>query len=101
MTDNNHAAESADHSNCRETVDCNEHGPSYETFVCKHLVAQPHQVWFSCEPTKDDPWPDAWCSECNLTFEANGNEWLDGEPEITLLCHHCYDSLRARSKMVT
>lgn len=81
----------------RGEIKCNQHGRAYETFVCEHLAAQPNQKWYSNEPTRDEPWPDAWCADCNLILEANNGEWQDHEPKIKLLCHRCYESFRAGS----
>jgi hypothetical protein len=81
----------------RDKVNCSEDSWGYESFVCRHLFENPAQEWFSREPTKSNPWPDAWCSSCDAIFVRDG-EWNDDNSactEIRLICHHCYERRRA------
>jgi len=80
------------------SLHCAEHGNAYETFICAHLLRAPDQLWCSREPTAENPWPDAWCSECDLQFRRFGewNEQNEGQVPIKLLCHQCYLRLRAQ-----
>jgi hypothetical protein len=83
----------------KKTVACGTHGHGEQTFICEHLVTQPEQPWFSNPPTDEDRWPDAWCAQCERVFQEEG-EWNDQNSnrlKIKLLCHRCYESLRARS----
>jgi hypothetical protein len=80
-----------------KTIKCAAHGLGQETFVCVHLAAQPNQEWFSDLPTSSNPWPDAWCTECEEVFQEQG-EWNDKNASrlrVKLLCHHCYEHFRA------
>lgn len=73
-------------------VECAEHGPNQETFVCHHLV---HGQRLGCHyfSELDNPRPDAWCSKCEeIRVEHDG--W-NGESEkltkVVVLCGACYD----------
>ena len=82
-----------------EKIDCDVDGWGYDAFVCQHLFHNPNQTWFSREPTSDNPWPDAWCSECDRVFMRDG-EWNDdnsGCTSIKLLCHFCYERKRTQA----
>jgi len=78
------------------TIHCDEHGQAYQTFVCEHLLKDPRQQWCSREPAAENPWPDAWCVECDKEFQRVGewNEENEGKVPIKLLCHHCYTRRR-------
>ena len=74
------------------------HGAGFRTFVCEHLASNPAQRWFSGAPNDADKWPDAWCSECDIFFQQEG-EWNDrNQPKtrIKLVCHYCYETLRSQ-----
>jgi hypothetical protein len=79
------------------TIQCNEHGSAYETFICEHLLKDPQQLWCSREPTAENPWPDAWCQQCDKEFQRFGewNEENEDKVPIKLICHHCYLKRRA------
>jgi hypothetical protein len=82
----------------KRTVVCSTHGQGTQTFICEHLVARPGQQWFSNTPTPEDRWPDAWCTLCEQFYQEQG-EWNDSNSErikIKLLCHRCYELLRAQ-----
>ena len=55
-------------------MNCNEHGPAQEAFVCEHLLKAPHQLWCSSAPSTENPHPDSWCLECDRVFQEQG-EW--------------------------
>jgi hypothetical protein len=77
-------------------IDCGIHGEAQKAFVCEHLVSNPEQQWFSDRPAPSNPWPDAWCAQCDEIYQEQG-EWNDTNEErtkIKLLCHLCYESLR-------
>jgi hypothetical protein len=81
---------------------CATHGSGFETFACEHLISNPAQMWFSETPNTENKWPDAWCAACNVFFEHEG-EWNDkneSNAKIKLLCHHCYERLRAQDNSV-
>jgi hypothetical protein len=85
----------------RATVNCAEHGPQQETFVCQHIVEglrDGRRVGFFSAIDPDNPRPDAWCSECHTRLQRCGGDWV-GEAQAQLgakvLCGACYD--RAKS----
>lgn len=84
-------------------LECGTHGVGYQTFVCEHLFADPAQTWFSDDPTESSNWPDAWCARCNDLF-LQQREWNDKNEsslKIKLLCHRCYEMIRAKAKNIT
>ncbi|MFN8392970.1 MAG: hypothetical protein U0136_21935 [Bdellovibrionota bacterium] len=81
-------------------ITCAEHGEARATFVCKHLMHATKVEWISSSPTPEDPWPDAWCADCNKAFEVEGR-WTDAamalvSDDIRAICHTCYERARAR-----
>ena len=95
FTDISFAEDSRNH---RPHIECDSHGQGYQAFVCEHLMVNPNQEWFSDDPTTEDPWPDAWCKECQAVFEEQG-EWNDENSfklRVKVVCHHCYEVLRLR-----
>jgi len=52
------------------------------------------------EPSEEEPFPDAWCDDCNLIFQAHGgwNEESEKLVSISLLCSGCYELARIRNK---
>src|SRR5260370_32099972 len=48
-------------------MQCATHGECQETFVCTHLLGETAGLGFNRnEPTKDNPFPDAWVDNCAL-----------------------------------
>jgi len=82
-----------------DAVICSTHGSSGATFVCKHLAEKPVQRWCCGYPEEDSPWPDAWCEECNVAYEQEGewNERNEVAANIKVLCSGCYDDGIAKS----
>jgi hypothetical protein len=82
-----------------DDVTCEEHGTATATYVCSHLATNPVQRWHSDRASKDNPWPDAWCNQCNAMFLREG-EWNDrnsDEVDLRILCHHCYEAASGKS----
>jgi hypothetical protein len=83
-----------------ETVQCNTHGETEQTFVCTHLVEETSGLGFNRdEPDEENPFPDAWCDNCELIHAAHG-DWSDEAQELTkivLLCSGCYERARIRN----
>jgi hypothetical protein len=80
-------------------VNCEEHGKADVTFVCAHLIADPVQRWHCARASTDNPWPDAWCDQCNEAYLREG-EWNENNEtcvDIEILCHHCYEQLLGKS----
>ena len=79
---------------------CDYHGEGEATFVCSHLAEGPSGVGFNSDvPTEEDPFPDAWCDDCDLILEAH-HGWTDESEkliEIRLLCSRCYELCRIRN----
>lgn len=78
---------------------CEEHGSATMVFVCSHLLEEPIQRWHSGCPSPENPWPDAWCDQCNAAFLKEG-EWNAKNSDMTdirPLCHHCYELARGAS----
>jgi hypothetical protein len=87
----------------RSQIECDQHGSGCAAYVCQHIFANPKQEWFSDNPTPTDPWPDAWCTECDRLYQAEG-EWNDSNSEtlkIKLICHHCYESFKTQQTSST
>ena|SRR5215813_5074903 len=79
---------------------CEIHGESDETFVCSHLTGGTAGLGFNRNETSaDDPFPDAWCDDCELIREAHGgwNEQSEKLASIRLLCSGCYERARVRN----
>jgi hypothetical protein len=85
-------------------VQCNTHGEREEAFVCTHLVGEGTGLGFHCDvPSAENPFPDAWCDNCELIREAHG-EWNDEAQKlskISLLCSGCYERARIRNTRPT
>ena len=80
-------------------ITCKEHGEARSTYTCSHLAADPVQRWHSARASADNPWPDAWCDQCNTSFLREG-EWNDrnsADVDLRVLCHHCYEDASAKS----
>ena len=46
-----------------------------------------------------NPWPDAWCDQCNAKFLQEG-EWNDrnsADLDLRILCHLCYERASGKS----
>jgi hypothetical protein len=83
-----------------DKIQCATHGECDETFVCTHLVGETVGLGFNCEkPRVDNPFPDAWCDDCQIIFAAHGG-WTDAAQALTkivLLCSGCYERARIRN----
>lgn len=81
-------------------IQCKTHGECEQTFVCTHLAGKAIALGFNCdEPTSGNPYPDAWCDDCELIRAAHGNWNEESERlvKISLLCSGCYDRSRIRN----
>ena len=82
----------------KDTIKCGEHDVGIATFICEHLSVEPNQEWFSDARTEIDPWPDAWCGQCENIFQEE-NGWNDNNTskrKIVAICNQCYERLRAQ-----
>lgn len=85
-----------------ESMECHQHGKARITYVCRHLIEGTNTDWYSEKPSTSKPWPDAWCGVCQQHFEEEG-EWNEISEEaadlvknIKIVCHHCYEGIRAK-----
>jgi hypothetical protein len=86
------------------TVQCSTHGESQKSFVCTHLTSEAAGLGFNRdEPRADNPFPDAWCDDCEIVRAAHGgwNEESEKLTKITLLCSGCYERSRIRNTRTT
>ncbi|HTX41638.1 MAG TPA: DUF2199 domain-containing protein [Acidobacteriaceae bacterium] len=84
-----------------DKIHCDTHGDSEKTYVCTHLVGEDTGLGFNRkEPTGDNPFPDAWCDNCELIRAASGgwNEESEMLASISLLCAGCYERARIRNE---
>ena len=84
-----------------DTVHCGIHGDTAEAFVCTHLVGEATGLGFNREdPTHENPFPDAWCDNCELIRAMHGgwNEESEKHVSIALLCSGCYEQTRIRNQ---
>ena len=85
-------------------VQCATHGESQETFVCSHLLGDSAGLGFNRDvPTLENPFPDAWCDDCDIIRAAHG-DWNEESQKLTkirLLCSGCYERSRIRNTKTT
>ena len=81
-------------------IQCATHGQCDEAFVCSHLVGKSVGLGFHRDkPSDDNPFPDAWCDDCEL-IRAAYNEWNDESQmlaQISMVCSRCYEQARIRN----
>lgn len=85
-------------------IQCETHGECEETFVCSHLVGG--SAGLGCnrdEPADGNPFPEAWCDDCELIRAAcdGWNEESEKLVEFRLLCSGCYERARIRNTHTT
>ena len=87
-----------------DKVQCDTHGESEKTYVCAHLVGEETGLGFNRnDPTEENPFPDAWCDNCEIIRAAHGG-WDEESEElasIRLLCSECYERARIRNTRPT
>ncbi len=86
------------------TIQCNAHGRAQEAFVCAHLVGETSGLGFNCnEPDADDPFPNAWCDDCEIIRAAydGWNEESEKLTKIVMICSGCYARARIRNTRPT
>lgn len=83
-----------------DKIQCDTHGECFKTFVCSHLPGETAGLGFNRnDPDDDNPFPDAWCDNCEIVRAAhNGwNEESEKLSKILLLCSGCYERARIRN----
>ena len=87
-----------------DKIECATHGECLQTFVCVHLLGEQAGLGFNRnEPTHEDPFPDAWCDDCELIRSAHDgwNEESEKLTKLSLLCSGCYERSRIRNTKPT
>jgi len=83
-----------------DNIQCEIHGERQRAFVCHHLLGVSAGLGFcSKNSSADDPYPDAWCDDCELIRAAHGG-WNDESEKLTkisVICRDCYDRVRIRN----
>jgi hypothetical protein len=83
-----------------DKIECATHGECWQTFVCTHLTGESVGLGFNRnDATEEDPFPDAWCDDCELIRAAHDgwNEESEKLAKIVLLCSGCYERARIRN----
>jgi hypothetical protein len=76
-----------------DTVHCRIHGEREPAFVCIHLAGKTAALGFHRgEPSDDNPFPDAWCDDCELIRSAHDGWTEESEKlaSVALICAGCY-----------
>ena len=85
----------------QRTVRCERHGDNREAFMCKHLLHASGLGFFPDAEEPDNPYPDAWCSECEQVRSENGESGVfsDDYARVTfkLVCGECYKEIKAKN----
>jgi hypothetical protein len=83
-----------------DMIHCATHGDSQQAFVCNHLLGDSAGLGFNRgDPTPDNPFPDAWCDDCDIIRAAHGG-WNDQSEKllkVAVLCSACYERVRIRN----
>jgi len=83
-----------------DTIHCSTHGENIKAYVCTHLVGDSHGMGFNRNPpVEDNPFPDAWCDQCEVVRAASGG-WTESSEkaaDIKLICSGCYERARIRN----
>jgi len=81
-------------------LQCEIHGTRHETYLCTHLVGETAGVGFNrIQPTEDNPFPDAFCDDCEIILTAHGGWTEESEKlmSISLACSDCYQQALIRN----
>jgi len=88
------------------------HEPQQRRFIHRQICAKAAQSLSPSvgdpgnrnEPAEDDPFPDAWCDNCEIirvaTAVRNNDGWNEESEKlakITMLCSECYERARIRN----
>lgn len=87
-----------------DTVQCPTHGERPRTYVCSHLGGDSAGLGFNrADPESRNPFPDAWCDDCELIRSAHGGWTAESEKliRLLLLCSGCYERARIRNMRTT
>jgi hypothetical protein len=83
-----------------DTVHCATHGETDKAYVCAHLIGDSNGLGFNRnDPTDDNPFPDAWCDDCEI-IRVTSDGWDEQSEKlagIKLICSGCYRRARIRN----
>ena len=95
------SSESNVNESTQRTVHCDRHGDNREAFMCKHLLQGSGLGFFSDPVESGNPYPDAWCSECEQVRTGNGQSGVFSDDyaraTVKLVCGECYKEIKARN----
>lgn len=83
-----------------DKIQCDTHGECFATFVCTHLLVESAGLGFNRnEPDDEEPFPDAWCDNCEIIRVAHDgwDEESEKLAEISMICSGCYERARIRN----
>jgi hypothetical protein len=89
-----------------ELIECSNHGPKREAFVCRHLdylsrkgFNEAFETYKGMELVEGDDL-QAWCDDCEkIRVKYNGwTEESEKYAEIKLICEDCYFELKKINK---
>jgi hypothetical protein len=84
-----------------QKVQCASHGERDATFLCSHLAEQNSVAlgFNTSGPSSENPFPDAWCDDCEVICTAHGGWNQESEKllRVVLLCSGCYLKARIRN----
>lgn len=83
-----------------DNIECGTHGECLKTYVCTHLLGESAGLGFNRnEPDEENPFPDAWCDNCEIIRAAHDGWDKESEKlaEISMLCSGCYERARIRN----
>jgi hypothetical protein len=73
--------------------------------MCKHLLLDSGLGVFSDPEQPNDPYPDAWCSECERIRIEKGVSGMFNDDYarsvFKLVCGECYKEIKARNLITT
>lgn len=83
-----------------DKIFCATHGESLASYVCSHLVGETAGLGFNRnDPTGENPFPKAWCDDCEIIRAAH-NGWNEESEKLVRLfplCCGCYERSRIRN----
>jgi hypothetical protein len=89
----------------QRTIHCNRHGDNREALMCKHLLHGSRQGFLFDAEELDNPFPDAWCSECERVRTEKGESGVFSDEyacaNFKLVCGECYQEIKARNEVGT
>lgn len=80
------------------TVNCNEHGSSIGTVICRHMLEAGNQSVGFIENSSDPEDLQAWCNRCEAMFLAEGDktEAFVAFNNFAIVCTSCYAAFKTK-----